>query len=76
MHKARLLTGELVAVKIQYAGLESAVAADLATFSGLAAVAGAAFPDFKLGWVGTLLCQRRCQDVQQLSESQLIGAAP
>jgi ABC1 atypical kinase-like domain len=51
VHKARLLTGEAVAVKVQYAGLESAVAADLATFSGLATLAGAAFPDFKLGWV-------------------------
>jgi predicted unusual protein kinase regulating ubiquinone biosynthesis (AarF/ABC1/UbiB family) len=69
VHKARLLTGEPVAVKIQYAGLESAVAADLATFSGLAALAGAAFPDFKLGWVGASHCQRLCQDVQQFPEA-------
>lgn len=33
VHKARLLTGEPVAVKIQYAGLASAVAADLATLA-------------------------------------------
>lgn len=61
VHKATLLTGEPVAVKIQYAGLESAVAADLATFSGLAAIAGTAFPDFKLGWVRPLhwqLCRQ------------------
>jgi len=54
VHRARLLNGEEVAVKVQYAGLESAVAADLATFAGLATIAGLAFPDFKLGWVRIL----------------------
>lgn len=54
VHKAELLSGEEVAVKVQYAGLASAVAADLATFAGLAVLAGIAFPDFKLGWVNLL----------------------
>ena len=63
-----------MAVKIQYAGLESAVAADLATFSGLAAIAGTAFPDFKLGWVRAphlLLCRQRAGS----SEAKLISHA-
>ena len=76
VHKAQLLTGEPVAVKIQYAGLESAVAADLATFSGLAAIAGAAFPDFKLGWVSASHLHRCRQSDQRLSEAQLIGTSP
>ena len=48
VHRARLLSGEDVAVKLQYSGLESAVAADLATFSALATLAGLAFPDVQL----------------------------
>ena len=50
VHKARLADGREVAVKVQYAGLETAVAAAITTLSLLAAAATRFFPnafDFK-----------------------------
>ncbi len=52
VHKARLHDGRQVAVKVQYLGLEAAVAADMATLSALSTVAAWLFPkSFELGWV-------------------------
>ena len=52
MHKARLHDGRHVAVKVQYLGLEAAVAADMTTLSALSTAAAWLFPtSFKLGWV-------------------------
>lgn len=52
VHKARLHDGRLVAVKVQYLGLEAAVAADMTTLSALSMAAAWLFPaSFKLGWV-------------------------
>lgn len=52
VHKARLHDGRHVAVKVQYLGLEAAVAADMTTLSALSTVAAWLFPtSFKLGWV-------------------------
>jgi hypothetical protein len=45
VHKARLADGREVAVKIQYAGLETAVGADISTLSFLAAAATRWFPN-------------------------------
>lgn len=50
VHKARLKDGKQVAVKVQYLGLESAVAADLSTLSLLGAIAALIFPNsFEFG---------------------------
>jgi len=52
VHKARLHDGRQVAVKVQYLGLEAAVAADMTTLSALSTLAGWLFPNsFDLGWV-------------------------
>ena len=52
VHKARLHDGRQVAVKVQYLGLESTVAADMTTLSALSTAAAWLFPaSFKLGWV-------------------------
>lgn len=51
MHKARLADGSWVAVKVQYPGLRGAANADLSTLSLLSGVAGALFPEFRLGWL-------------------------
>ena len=45
VHKARLADGREVAVKIQYAGLPTAVAADITTLSALASLALRWFPN-------------------------------
>ena len=45
VHKAKLHDGTDVAVKVQYPGLESAVAADLGTLTVLGAVAALLFPN-------------------------------
>ncbi len=47
MHRARLATGEEVAVKLQYPGLQSAVKVDLWTMKGLSALAKHFFPGYK-----------------------------
>lgn len=78
VHKAQLLSGEEVAVKVQYAGLASAVAADLATFAGLAVMAGIAFPDFKLGWVVADLRQQLAKELDfrlEADNSRTLAAA-
>lgn len=52
VHKARLHDGRQVAVKVQYLGLEAAVAADMTTLSALSTLAAWLFPSsFELGWV-------------------------
>ncbi|EFJ51760.1 hypothetical protein VOLCADRAFT_103263 [Volvox carteri f. nagariensis] len=51
VHKAVLADGREVAVKVQYPGLASSVAADLATMKALAAAASALFPDIRLAWL-------------------------
>lgn len=51
MHKAKLHTGEEVAVKIQYPGLQRAADADLAVLRLLAAAAAAAFAGLELRWL-------------------------
>ena len=48
MHKARLHDGTEVAVKVQYAGLQTAVAADLGTFAALSAAAAWLLPDYQV----------------------------
>ena len=45
VHKARLLNGREVAVKVQYVGLETAVTADFTTLSVLARAAAQWFPN-------------------------------
>ena len=40
--------GTEVAVKVQYAGLQTAVAADLGTFTALSAVAAWLLPDYQV----------------------------
>ncbi len=44
-------SGQSVAVKVQYPGLESAVASDLAVLRVFNALAHFLFPDYKLGWL-------------------------
>jgi hypothetical protein len=51
VHKARLLDGRQVAVKVQYPGLRGAANADLTTLSLLSAAAAAMFPNFRLSWL-------------------------
>ena len=51
MHKACLHDGRVVAVKVQYLGLESEVAADMTTLAALSTLAGWLFPDsFREFW--------------------------
>ena len=65
VHKARLADGREVAVKVQYAGLQTAVTADITTLSVLAAAATRWFPDaFDFG----------CHPFQPLSALQLAHA--
>ena len=45
VHKARLLDGREVAVKVQYIGLETAVSADFTTLTVLAKAAAKWFPN-------------------------------
>lgn len=45
VHKACLHDGRVVAVKVQYLGLESEVAADMTTLAALSTLAGWLFPD-------------------------------
>ena len=60
VHKARLKDGRQVAVKVQYLGLESAVAADLSTLNLLGAVAALLFPNsFDFGYVFTCLLAKQ-----------------
>ena len=52
VHKAKLWTGETVAVKVQYPGLGASVTADLAVLTGLARAAEWLFPDgFRFEWI-------------------------
>jgi len=48
VHKARLHDGTEVAVKVQYAGLQTTVAADLGTFAALSAAAAWLLPDYQV----------------------------
>eukprot|EP00191_Tetraselmis_sp_GSL018_P019725 CAMPEP_0177591134 /NCGR_PEP_ID=MMETSP0419_2-20121207/7821_1 /TAXON_ID=582737 /ORGANISM="Tetraselmis sp., Strain GSL018" /LENGTH=665 /DNA_ID=CAMNT_0019081827 /DNA_START=151 /DNA_END=2149 /DNA_ORIENTATION=- len=51
VHRATLPGGQPVAVKVQYPGLEVAVAHDMGTMRLLAAAAAWIFPDVRLGWI-------------------------
>ncbi|GMH41932.1 hypothetical protein BSKO_09851 [Bryopsis sp. KO-2023] len=51
VHQGYLKTGEKVAVKVQYPGLESAMAADLSFLSFFSRLAAWFFPSYELGWV-------------------------
>ncbi|KAK9844787.1 hypothetical protein WJX74_006844 [Apatococcus lobatus] len=52
VHRAKLWTGETVAVKVQYPGLGAAVTADLTVLTGLARAAEWLFPDgFRFEWI-------------------------
>jgi len=51
VHKATLPGGRAVAVKVQYPGLEVAVAHDMGTLRLLASAATLVFPDLRLGWI-------------------------
>eukprot|EP00798_Chlamydomonas_sp_ICE-L_P018837 gene18837-25385_t len=51
VHRARLSTGEEVAVKLQYPGLRTKVGADLFIIKCLARTATYVFPDFHLSWM-------------------------
>jgi len=51
VHRARLRSGEEVAVKLQYPGLRSAVHADLRTIKALSTVAGWFFPSLSWAWI-------------------------
>lgn len=48
---ARLSTGEQVAVKVQYPGLENCISADLSTIGVLSRLASMMFPEVKLAWL-------------------------
>mmetsp|Transcript_28800 Transcript_28800/g.73421 ORF Transcript_28800/g.73421 Transcript_28800/m.73421 type:complete len:584 (-) Transcript_28800:963-2714(-) len=58
VHRARLVTGEEVAVKVQYPGLAARVAADLAVMKLFNTVAALLFPNLHLGWLYTELEQK------------------
>lgn len=47
VHRARLSTGEEVAVKLQYPGLKKAVVSDLGTLKRLTMLAAVFFPEFR-----------------------------
>ena len=47
VHRARLSTGEEVAVKLQYPGLRREVVSDLGTMKRLTRLAAAFFPEFR-----------------------------
>ena len=47
VHRARLSTGEEVAVKLQYPGLKKAVVSDLGTLKRLTMLAAAFFPEYR-----------------------------
>jgi hypothetical protein len=51
VHRARLSTGEQVAVKLQYPGLKAVMRADLSIMKTLSFFAQFAFPEFHLGWM-------------------------
>ena len=64
VHRAVLWDGREVAIKVQYAGLEAAVGADLACLAALAAVAARLFPGAPdLRWV---LAELRANLAQEL----------
>ena len=52
VHRARLLNGEEVAVKLQYPGLREAVRSDLGTMKRLSRLAAYFFPDYRWVWGG------------------------
>ena len=51
VHRARLVGGEEVAVKLQYPGLRRSVQSDLGTMKRLSRLATTFFPDYSLGWL-------------------------
>ena len=63
MHKARLFDGREVAVKVQYIGLETAVAADFTTLTVLASAAARWFPNILDFGCGMCLCSATNQPI-------------
>ena len=51
VHRAVVVDGTSVAVKVQHRGLREACAADIATVAGLVAAGGLLFPGFDLSWL-------------------------
>jgi aarF domain-containing kinase len=51
VHKAKLATGEEVAVKLQYPGLKQRIDVDLMTIRFLSNTAARFFPDWTIGWI-------------------------
>ncbi len=80
MHRAELADGQMVAVKVQFLGLEAAVAADMATLASLASAASALFPrafNFQfLAWtVHSSLADLPCCHSHQLRHTWSISVA-
>lgn len=63
VHRAVTKDGTSVAVKVQYAGLESAVAADLATMTALASLAAFLFPSSDWRWLFSELRTKLSQEL-------------
>ena len=51
VHKAKLATGEEVAVKLQYPGLKQRIDVDLLTIRFLSRTAACFFPSWTIGWI-------------------------
>ena len=64
VHRARLRSsGKDVAVKLQYPGLESAIAADIATFAALTHLVSFVYRDLQIVWVVTDLRAQVGQEI-------------
>ena len=69
VHRAVTGDGVQVAVKVQYAGLESAVAADLATMTSLASLAAFVFPASDWRWLFSELSVKLSQELDFRNEA-------
>jgi aarF domain-containing kinase len=63
VHRATLANGAAVAVKVQYSGLQAAVAADVATLTALAALAAWVFPSSDWRFVFAELRQKLASEM-------------
>jgi aarF domain-containing kinase len=70
VHRAVTRDGTCVAVKVQYAGLESAVAADLATMTALSSLAAFLFPASDWRWLFTELRTKLAQELDFRHEAR------
>lgn len=69
VHKATTHDGMCVAVKVQYAGLESAVSADLATMTAIASLAAFLFPASDMTWLFRELRTKLTQELDFRNEA-------